>query len=76
MCVDCLGNLAKKVNIGQETLTALIGSKTCLGFRFVDLSNQPLLWLKCLLWSTFEVVWCFMWDSRFNHWSLEIDLLA
>jgi hypothetical protein len=56
MCVDCLGNLAKKVNIGQETLTALIGSKTCSGFRFVDLSNQPLLWLKCLLWSAFEVI--------------------
>ena len=75
MYVDCLGNLAKKVNIGQETLTALIGSKTCLGFRFVDLSNRP-LYMKCLLWSAFEVVWSFMWDSRFNHWSLEIDLLA
>ena len=54
--VGFIGNLAKKVNIGQETLTALIGSKTCSGFRFVDLSNQPLLWLKCLLWSAFEVI--------------------
>lgn len=62
MCVDCLGNLAKKVIIGQETLTALIGSKTCLGFRFVDCTNQP-LFMQYLLWSAFEVVRSFMWRA-------------